>query len=406
MPTGLPQAERRVAVVTETEKEDGRSRGLQLVIGFGLALVSSLFAVFLLEGAVRLFAPQQLIQVWEDTFVPADSIGWTFEPNLDRIVSTGERAVRLVTDEHGFRVDPRSGGWRGADARVLLLGDSFMAAIQVEYEESFAALMEEGLKGATQRRVGVRNLGMGGWDPPQYLIQGRRVLAEERVDLVVVAVYVGNDVVLEPMEVRDPFQPVRISSLRFPTSMAASEWIEAVARPVNDRFERLSHLYILMKNRLDFLRMRLGLTAAWFPDVHMREMASSPRWGYTADLLEQIRDLAAEQGAATVFVLIPSHFQVDMAALEQQIAAFSMNQDQVVPDQPNEILTALLEERGLTVLDPLPEMRRRFESGGPPQFGAVDTHLTAEGHRVLWEIVSDEISDALANSLGDPPSHP
>jgi hypothetical protein len=47
-------------------------------------------------------------------------------------VNTGEGWVRLVTDGEGFRIPP--GGLQPADRTVLLLGDSFMAAIQVEYE--------------------------------------------------------------------------------------------------------------------------------------------------------------------------------------------------------------------------------------------------------------------------------
>jgi hypothetical protein len=385
--------------MSEPHNNPGRLR--RIGTGLALAVGSSLFALLVLEAAVRLVAPQQLIQVWEDTFAPADSIGWTFEPGMDRTVNTGEGAVRLVTDADGYRRDPGRESWQAGEVRVLLLGDSFMAAIQVEYEDSFAALMEGGLDHSTDRRVSVRNMGMGGWDPPQYLIQARRVLAEEPVDLVVVAVYLGNDVVLEPMEIRDRFQPVRIHPLRFPRSFEAAEWIEAVARPVDDRLKRSSHLYILVKNRLDVLRMRLGLTAAWFPDVHLRDMADSPRWGYTVDLLEQIRDAAAERGTPTVFILIPSHFQVDRATLEKHVEAFEVDPEQVAIDQPNEILTTLMEERGLMVVDPLPGMRRRFEASGAPQFGSVDSHLNVEGHRALWEIVAPHLSDALTDALVD-----
>jgi hypothetical protein len=363
--------------------------------GVGLALlgISTILCLLVVEGAVRLLIPQQLIAVWTDTFQPADSIGWMFKPNIDQPINTGEGTVRLVTDETGFRVAPERSA--SEDARVMLIGDSFMAAVQVEYEESFAARMEAGLSARMGRPMGVRNVSSGGWDPPQYLIKGRRMLAAHPVDLVVVSVYVGNDVVLEPMEIRAPLQPVRIHSFRVPRSLAAPELTDAIARPIDDRLKRRSHLYILLKNRVSYIRMQLGLSGAWFPDVHLRSLADSPRWGYTIDILEQIRDAAAEGGAATVFVLVPSHFQVDRAVLDQHVNAFNVNPAEVVIDQPNEILARGLRERGLEVLDPVSGMRRDYEERGQPLFGRVDTHLSVEGHRVLWDLVADDITRIL-----------
>ena len=369
-----------------------KSPGRLFIFGAITLTLSALSALVVLEGAVRLMAPQQLIAV-VDIFEPADSVGWRFKPDLDIKINTGEGEVRLVTDAHGFRTGP--GPETGTRPRVLLLGDSFMAAIQVEYEETFAAHIERGVSSSTGQSASVRNTSIGGWDPPQYLIQSRRTLEKDTFDLVVVSVYLGNDIVHEAMEIRTALEPPSIHEFRFPRSMSAAEWLVALAKPIDDRLKRRSHLYIWTKIRLDYLRMRLGLSAAYFPDVHLRSLAESPRWDYTADILEKIHDFASGMDIPTLFILIPSHFQVDRSALDQHVAAFRIDAGDVLIDQPNEILSERMRGRGLEVLDPLPEFRRHFEAGMGPLFGSVDTHFNADGHKLLWELVGERITEVL-----------
>jgi hypothetical protein len=381
-----------------TAPDRGLRSGARAVALYAASILgSSVAALVVFEMLVRLLIPQQLINVQFDTFEPADSIGWTFRSNLDTWINTGEREVRFVTNERGFRVDPEH--HEVHECRVLLLGDSFMAAIQVEHNATFAAHMERGLASALGRGVTVWNTGVGGWDPAQYLIQARRMLGQEPIDLVVAAVYVGNDVVYEPMEIRPPLQPVAINRFRIPRGLTASEWIVALAGPADDRLKRRSHLYVLVKARVSYLRMRLGLTAAWFPDVHLTSLADSRRWDYTVDLLEQIRDHALKIGIPAVFVLVPSHFQVDRDALEEHVNAFKIDRLQVAIDQPNDQLTVRMRERALEVLDPLREFRRSFEAGEGNLFGQIDTHFNARGHAVMWEAVGPRITEIFLGSV-------
>src|SRR3989442_7554034 len=110
----------------------------------GLLLGSTMAALLLGEVVVRIVAPQQLIILRPDIWMPVDSVGLTFRPFVHSTINTGERPGHVVTDSQGFRVS--AGGRPSARTRVLLIGDSFMAALQVEYEQSLAGLLEKGLK--------------------------------------------------------------------------------------------------------------------------------------------------------------------------------------------------------------------------------------------------------------------
>jgi hypothetical protein len=122
-----------------------------------------------------------------------DTLGWQRRPSVDTQVNTGEGLVRVMTDAEGFRVG--SGGRRFASDSILLIGDSFMEALQVEYEESLAGLIEDSLIGPQARRVAVRNAAVGGWNSPHYRIFARKQLETNAYGLLLVSILVGNDVV-------------------------------------------------------------------------------------------------------------------------------------------------------------------------------------------------------------------
>src|SRR5262249_53527661 len=78
--------------------------------------------------------------------------------------------------------------------RVLVLGDSFMEALQVPFESSFPYLLERGLAGRTGTRVEVINASVSGWgtdDELKYLTSRARNL---RPDLILVAMTLHNDI--------------------------------------------------------------------------------------------------------------------------------------------------------------------------------------------------------------------
>ncbi len=129
--------------MTEATTTRERSRLRTFLLSSALAAGSLLVTLLFAELAIRLIAPQQLIQIRPDIWQPVDSIGWARRPNVSTTINTGERTVDIHTDRDGFRVG--ANGRTEAERQVLLLGDSFMEALQVQHEQSFAALLEERL---------------------------------------------------------------------------------------------------------------------------------------------------------------------------------------------------------------------------------------------------------------------
>ena len=357
----------------------------------GLLMVGTVVALGLAELLVRLVAPQQLILIRPDIWQPVDTVGWAQRPNIRTDVNTGDRTVTMVTDDNGFRTG--ISGRPDSGLRVLLLGDSFMAAMQVEYEASLAGLIERCLASRTGRSAAVWNAGVSGWDPPQYLVQARHAFERDSFDLVLVAVFLGNDIVSRRY-VFPPREPDRRHELRIPRRANWDELIDAVLAPVNDGLETRSHLFVLLKTRLRTLLMRFGLTAIEVPSELRKSEAASPRWSLTADILSDIDTLARAHGVPAVFALIPSIEAVEPSILAERVDAFGIDPASIDVEQPERLMRRELESRGLVVFSTMGALRVAQERG-VILYGRADPHPSAAGHQVMWNAIAPALAAAL-----------
>ncbi|HEY0674208.1 MAG TPA: hypothetical protein VGD27_18185 [Longimicrobiales bacterium] len=354
------------------------------VLNGALLLFSFVVAVGLAEIAVRIAAPQQLIILRPDLWQPADTIGWLRRPNVDASINTGQGEVRLIADHEGFRVGPQG---RVNGTPVLFLGDSFVEALQVEYEESVTGLLEKSLTLATGSSVAVRNAGTGGWSPNHYYLRARTLLPREPYRLVITAVFVGNDVQPKREQYFAPRAPAERHRFHWPRNLSKAELMSATVHPLNDMLEERSHLFVLLRGRLETLRMKTGTYPLYFPQEFLRAQANSDSWGVTADICRDISELAAKHDARALFVLIPADFQVNEAKFDQYVRGFGIDTATVDLEQPTRRLSEELAARDLTFVDALPRFRE-LNARGESLYGHVDPHLSPAGHKALADLIT------------------
>lgn len=383
--TDAPPPTSAPADVTDENVPPPRLR-TRLLFGLVLLLVSGGLALVGAEVAVRLVAPQQLIQIRPDLWQPVDTLGWARRPDVAVEMNTGERTVLVASDRDGFRVG--RAGRQEAGTQVLLVGDSFVEALQVEYEQTFGHLLESSLARSLGRPVVVRNAGIGGWNPNHYLLRTRELVERDSFALVVVAVFVGNDAIGDRVEYMPPRTPVERHRFRLPRALSGAEFRDALLAPVNDGLEVRSHLYILFKNQLSTMRMRLGLTADYLPHVYRKDEADAGRWRVTAELARDLAATASTRGVPTLFVLIPERFQVYDDEFRRYLAGFGVDSSLVDVDQPSRLLAAGLRSEGLRVIDALSAFRAA--PAGDRLYGTVDQHLSPRGHQLLADLLAPE----------------
>ncbi len=343
-----------------------------------LLAVSSALAFLIGEALVRWVAPQQLIRLRPDIWIPDHGgLGWRMASHIDTWVNTGEQDVRLMTDADGHRV----GGEPGPPAahRVLAVGDSFLAAIQVSYEDTMTARLERSLSAAMGKEVRVVNTGVGGWNLNHYRLKTRVELARHPYDLVVVFIFRGNDVEGRRWDAYPPKQGNVVHHFRWPRSFAKRELIRAWLYPINDLLERRSHFFMLARRKAWYILMRIGLSARYFPAADLRSEAETPRWRISGELCAETAAEASRYGLETLFVVLPSASQVDPELGLAYAAAIGLGRDEVDLEQSSRLLNAELTRQSLRFIDFTAPLRK-LTAAGTDTHGRVDTHLSPAGH--------------------------
>jgi hypothetical protein len=365
----------------------------ELFLMLSLAALTLAASLLLLEGVVRLFLPQQLLFYRPDIYREDERVGWRFAPDLDTRVNTGERDVRLLTNARGLRIG-RSGSEQAA-SRVLAVGDSFVAGLQVEH----ADLMTTRLAGSLTRTLGLRVApvasGVPGWGPAQYALEVEHELGRSRYDAVLVFLFLGNDVVADRSFDPDEFQRRFDRPFRLPRALTAAELKAALLVPLDDFLEVRSHLYVLVDKRLENLRIRLGMSPFFIPRTLLREMADAPAWDLTAEICAELAAAADALEVPTLFVLLPADYQVDRGRFDRHLTLLGVDPDTVDLDQPSRLLRSALERRGLAVADATAGLVAAYEQGARDLFGRIDAHFSPEGHRVVAEWLEPLVREQL-----------
>jgi hypothetical protein len=307
----------------------------------------------------------------------------------------------LVTylPQHGLTVSFNSAGMRDIErsiqrergsTRVLVLGDSFMEALQVPFEESFTRLLESELVGRGSGSVEVVNASVSGWgtdDELKYLVSyGRRL----KPDVIVVAMTLYNDV---KDNLRERFHTLRDGVL------------------VEERGSRTSFLeYKLLQlkgwlaTRFQAYQLVTRARRAREVRVEARQLSThvgglfahdDPRIArgleLTRLLLERIRTIASEDGARVVLTLIPLGVQLSDRQFMEFAGAGAGARHAAQIDRPQRELKLIGARAGIDVIDLLPGFREWVVSGGASLYLTRDGHWDRSGHRVAARIVASEL---------------
>lgn len=159
-----------------------------VLINLSLVTISTLFALFLSEIALRLlgFGPLY-VSPERDRFWKYDALlGWAHEPGQEGVFETPQFRTTVRINERGLR-DRSHSYERPEDVeRILVLGDSFAWGYGVEESERFSQRLEDLLD------VEVINAGVSGYSTDQELLWYKNEGIKYETDLVVL-VMAGND---------------------------------------------------------------------------------------------------------------------------------------------------------------------------------------------------------------------
>jgi hypothetical protein len=330
--------------------------------------------------------------------------GITFEPGAAyRHVKEGFSEGRF--NAQGFRDRERSVARPPGGYRILVLGDSFVEALQVPLDEAFPAVLEDRLRRRPGgNRTEVLAMGQSGFGTASELMRYLDFGAAYDPDVVLLAFYAGNDVrdnsvVLNGDAPEFFFTLAADGTLGLDRSRIEARERARAASGFFDRLEDWSQLAALVSDRLTLLRLtrRAGLRAAAAgasasphddASVYAEDAGASWRdaWSVSEAILGRLADETAARGSRLAVVSIGTAEQVE-EDLGRNVLAASPGRDL---DRPDRRLAAMTAKRGVPCLLLAPGLRAAEAAGAGRLYGfgaRRGGHWNAAGHRAAAELI-------------------
>lgn len=348
---------------------------------------STCFAILFAEVAVRVVAPRST------STSSADRYGLALHyPGITRYLYAFGQEITI--NSAGMRDREHALAKPDGSFRILVLGDSFMEAYQVAFEETFSSLLEGSLTERAGREVEVINAGVSGWGTADELRYLTHYGLEYEPDLVLVVMTLHNDVsdnlrqywhTLRDGELveqpREPIPALEFASLRIKRYLAARFQLVQIWREVRHRRE--------------------GIEAGDALVSHVEQLFQSPtpariEYGIelTDALLERIQSVAVGNGAEVALVLIPLEYQESDRTFEAFVDSSTLTAADMDFDQPQRLVTEVAERRGIPVIDLLPGVRSWIADHGESLYIEGDGHWNQQGHRLAADVVTEELIEA------------
>jgi len=312
-----------------------------------------------------------------------DVLGWTFAPGKTGLKMSHAREFmhRVRINDAGLNDEPRSLEKPDGTFRILILGDSMTASVQVDREDSFPRKLERKLqrRAGAAGRIEVLNAGIDGYGTAQALLFLRALGWRYEPDVVLQGVYLGNDVADNYRYAGDsnhylagrcgrPYFELREGRLEAVDGGGVldhgGEWL--------DRILRNSVLYSNFVPPPETSASELRFSQAQvFEPVPTQGVEEA--WRLTEALLLRVHRETTARGARHAVLITPGKAEVGLAERPAQDFA-----------RPRERLMEFLRAENIDYVDLTPPLLDRIHAGDAPYY-LVDAHWNETGHEVVAE---------------------
>ncbi|MET0515638.1 MAG: hypothetical protein ABW047_09985, partial [Nitrospiraceae bacterium] len=247
------------------------SRGFR---GTQILVVNIVLAVVVSELAISAAAP---ILSRHGIFDPTHHTPFGLAPHRP----TDGSIQRL--NSQGFRDRERTFTRTGETPRIVTVGDSFTVGVGVSYDDGFVARTEKALQEIVPGTE-VINLGVGGFQPDEYLSVFKAIGVRYKPDLVLLNFYIGND--FEP----SPRDYILFAGLRWKVHVNGN-WVHDHFSPDHWNLgHALTYVYRVGRGRVAHW---LGFSQEGFWDAYdatpMRAKAAGAFTGWNSAYLRMIQ---------------------------------------------------------------------------------------------------------------------
>lgn len=289
----------------------------------------------------------------------------------------GLRGNRLGYPGEEFRQEKRADVYR-----IVALGDSFAVGPAVPFADNYLTLIQADLRSPdltslSPFRTEVYNFGVSGAGPREYYTILKEHALAFQPDLVLVSLFVGNDIT-ESLATPRGLDPRRhYLYLLFDRGL----------RLLKERWRRGDEGQRSIEDRLT----AGALAPATFREVEARRLAVcldpeppglERKWQRALGYLDRIVTDCQRQHVPVACVLIPDEFQVNPNVLADALQGTQTDVHSVDLERPQRRLLAFFAERRVPCLDLLPTFQEV-----PNTYQPRDTHWNVHGNRLAAETI-------------------
>lgn len=403
----------------------------KLLKNLALAAFSLLFTLALLEGAARIFKLGTGL-FWQ----PDSELGWVNIPDASGWESCyGECQIKVTINSQGLRDREIPYENETSATRILMLGDSTTAAMQVALEDTFVKQLESDLN-EKDGDWEVINAGVNAYGTDNELLFYRLEGEKYDPDIVFLNMYLANDVYNNhpTLELRYGGQSAKpyfilndadeLELQNFPVEDTATFWTKVgtflkkhfqlprfVAQTLALRGEIPGWMQPIVRlfgggrgattsgNDGENAGQAADSSAESSDDGEETAVQTPPRrpdicdpdplaivenaWNVTEAIILELNKEAEDNGAQLAVLIIPA---------APQIVPPVEGEDWYC-DVPNDRLTAFLEDAGIPYLDMLPDFREEALAGNGPYYFERDFHMNDLGHDLTSDLLYEFVDE-------------
>ena len=375
-----------------------------------LIVIGVSFALILGELGARLLGPP--FEVYPNEMRQCDrSVGWRGRPNLTTEINVEGYQHQVIRNSQGMHDTDHQAAKNDNVFRILMLGDSFVDAVEVAEHETSHQRLEDILNdlASPKLKFEVINAGMAAWGPAQELLYFRTEGRAYAPDLVLALWVPANDLLDILPDYALTYGGVNCYAPYFavcegafdpepwfsapglsPTWRTCSGAKKALTAGLN-LFYNNSRLYQRLGPSLTSAGHRLEYSHPYAPWIEDRATDEGLLYAYelTKNLYTSLIDEAQQIGAATGLVII-SPKQAVFAEIDPSLVAQIEPElsDVLNPTLPHDVFLTLMADQPVKILDLHPAFVAQTQTRGEPLFWEVDSHWNIAGNQVAAETMA------------------
>jgi len=363
-----------------------------------LVLVSIIVGIGLFEVSVRIFkVGYDINPFWK--YHPV--IGWSQIPNKSYHYQLDGKEIHVAFNSRGFHDVEHSLKKPSGTKRIVVVGDSFAEALQVNLDETFFRRLVKKLNQVSKSPWEAINLGVGDFGTTQEWVTLTRMGLDYSPDVVICEIFPLNDICNNTLELFDACKSVN-DRYRPYFVLADGELRLTSAQPIRNFLRRYFVSYGVAEYKIlksksraqeaaleelyDRRSQAMGLAPlgpllyTYVSDQDQPEVISQG-WKITEKILEKMALLCRERNIQFIPIVVP--FEACVRPQSWRKFASGYSSPKMIPDYPERRLGSFFDHLGV----PGVLLKEPFEQNSDVVLPYIGGHFNSEGHRVTCEAI-------------------